>query len=263
MDIKQVLKNVKSELEKAITTAEFNGEPYGDGNAAKQALIRSQRLINYIHELIKSELIGCGVNPNKLYPRLNSTKPEIKIQGFLKAKKQDICILPNPLILENESEIEKVLIVNARSQLSSLQKNIDTLHERTFAEALNLHLKYPKQCLGEVYLIPTHEYDDRATVDNEVKFKKVSQIEHYIQIFQALNRRIDHTKDEYRYERVCLLIADFRQQSPKLYSDIQELIEDGLVSKGTKATLKHLTFDSFATDLLDTYSQRFNIKELY
>ncbi len=263
MDIKQVLKNVKSELEKAITTAEFNGEPYSDGNTAKQALFRSQRLINYIHELIKSELIDCGVNPNKLCPHLNSTKPEIKIQGFLKAKKQDICILPNPLILENESEIEKVLIVNARSQLSSLQKNIDTLHERTFAEALNLHLKYPKQCLGEVYLIPTHEYDDIAMVDNRVEFKKLSRIEYYIQIFQALDNRADYRRDEYKYERVCLLVADFRQKSPKLYSDIQELIDDGLVSRGVKATLKNLTFDSFAKDLLDIYSRRFSISELY
>ena len=59
------------------------------------------------------------------------------------------------------------------------------------------------------------------------------------------------------------MIADFRQESPKLYSDIQELINDGLVSKGTKVTLKHLTIDSFASDLLGTYSQRFNIKELY
>lgn len=186
MDINEALKRIKVELEEAITTAVFNGKPCSNGNTAKQALIRSQRLINYIHESIKIELINYGVNPDKIYPHLNSTKPEIKIQGFLKAKNQDICIVPNPKILQNESDIEKVLIVNARSQLSSLQKNIDTLYERTFAEALNLHLQYAKQCLGEVYLIPTHEYDDRAMVDNQVKFKKVSRIEHYIQMFQAL-----------------------------------------------------------------------------
>lgn len=262
MDIKEVLKRIKVEFERAITTAVFNGKLYDNGNSAKQALIRSQRLINYIHESIKVELIKCGVNPDKIFPRLNSTKPEIKIQGFLKAKKQDICIVPAPGILENESEIEKVLIVNARSQLSSLQKNIDTLHERTFAEALNLHLKYPRQCLGEVYLIPTHEYDDKAMIDNQVEFRKLSRIEHYIQMFQALNKRIHHGVDEYKYERVCLLIADFRQEPPKLYSDIQDLINDGLISRYTEATLEYLTIENFASDLLDTYSKRFNIKEL-
>ena len=263
MDINEVLKRIKVELEKAITTALFNGKLYSDGNKAKRALIRSQRLINYIHESIKIELINHGVNPDKIYPHLNSTKPEIKIQGFLKAKNQDICIIPNPKILENEPDIEKVLIVNARSQLSSLQKNIDTLHERTFAEALNLHLKYPKQCLGEVYLIPTHEYDDTAMVDNQVEFKRLSRIEHYMSMFQALNRRIDYRANEYKYERICLLIADFRQESPKLYSDAQELINDGLISEYTKATLEFLTIEDFAGDLLDIYSKRFDIKELY
>ena len=48
-------------------------------------------------------------------------------------------------------------------------------------------------------------------VDNQVEFKKVSRIEHYIKMFQAINRRTDSDKDEYKYERVCLLIADFRQ----------------------------------------------------
>ena len=201
---------------------------------------------------------------HKLYPRLNSTGPEIRIQGFLKAKKQDICIVPSPEIIRRQSQqIEKVVTVNARSQLSSLQKNIDTLYERTFAEALNLHLQYAKQCLGEVYLIPTHEYDDRAMFDNQVKFKKVSRIEHYIEMFQALNRRIDHTIDNYKYERVCLLIADFRPESPKLYSDAQELINDGLISEYTKATLEFLTIEDFAGDLLDIYSKRFDMKELY
>ena len=63
---------------------------------------------------------------------------------------------------------------------------------------MNLHLKVPKQCLGEVYLIPTHEYDDKAMVNNQVKYKKVSQLEHYIQIFQVLNKRTDYRGNEYK-----------------------------------------------------------------
>lgn len=263
MDIKEALKRIKVEFERAITTSVFNDKLYDDGNRAKEALIRSQRLINYIHESIKVEFINCGVNPDKIFPRLNSTKPEIIIRGFLKPKRQDICIVPNPLAIRDQSQTEKVITVNIRSQLSSLNKNFDTLYERTFAEPLNLHLENPKQCLGEVYLIPTHEYDDGAMVDNRVEFKSVSRIEHYIQMFQALNKRIDYERDEYKYERVCLLIADFRQESPKLYSDIQELINDGLISRSTQVTLDNLTYDNFASDLLDTYSRRFNIRELY
>lgn len=36
------------------------------------------------------------------------------------------------------------------STIERAEKNLDTLHKRTFAETLNLHLKYPKQYLGEV-----------------------------------------------------------------------------------------------------------------
>ncbi len=263
MNIQQVLKNIKNEFETAIRTSSFAGNRYLNGNKAKEALIRSQRLINYLHNIIKNEFMKCGVNPNKLYPRLNLTKPEISIEGFLKRKNQDICIVPNDGIIKTQSGMEKVLTVNVRSQLSSLKKNIDTLYERTFAEALNLHLKYQKQCLGEVYLIPTHEYDDKAMVDNRILFKNVSNISDYLKMFQAINNRIDYKKDAYKYERVCLLIVDFRQASPILYSNIKDLINDRLVPKNIKFTLDYLTFSNFANDMLSIYSKRFNIHDIY
>ena len=36
-------------------------------------------------------------------------------------------------------------------------------------------------------------------------------------MFQAINNRNSVNKDEYKYERVCLLIVDFRKKEPKLY----------------------------------------------
>jgi hypothetical protein len=153
--------------------------------------------------------------------------------------------------------IEKILTVNIRSQLSSLGKNIDTLYERTFAEALNFHLSYPKQCLGEVYLIPTHEYDDRAMIQNTILFKAVSKIEDYIRIFQAINSRHTTNKDEYKYERVCLLIVDFRQATPKLYSSTEELKNDGLIEKDSSVNMDNLAIKDFAKDLLNIYVERF------
>lgn len=266
MRTESILKIIKGEFDKAITTARFNGKKYSNGNKAKEALIRSQKIINYIHELIKKEFIKNGVNKNRIYPPIKSTSPELKIKGFLKAKNQDISIVPNPDLIKKTSRyfpgVEQILTVNIRSQLSSLSKNIDTLYERTFAEALNLHLNYPRQCLGEVYLIPTHEYDDKAMVKNRIVFKGVSKIEDYIRMFQAINGRKSIKKNEYKYERVCLLIADFRKKKPKLYSDIQDLIDDKLVPKNTKVKLENLTISDFAKSLLDIYSQRFGRNKL-
>ena len=261
MDINQILKNIKSDFDTAITTARFNGNKYANGNKAKEALIRSQRIINLIHEVIKSEFVRCGVPAKMIYPPVGSSSPEIKIKGFLKSKNQDVTIIPDeniiPLTDTYTMLLEKILSVNIRSQLSSLSKNIDTLYERTFAEALNLHLNYPKQCLGEVYLIPTHEYDDKAMLKNKVAFKSASKVENYIRMFQAINSRSAANKDEYKYERVCLLIADFRQKSPKLYNSIEELKKDGLVPKNTDVSLDNLTIQNFASSLLAIYSERF------
>lgn len=261
MNISKILLQIKIDFDKAIKTAQFNGNTYANGNKAKEALIRSQKIINLIHEFVKNEFVHCGVSKRIIFPPLGNSSPEIKIKGFLKSKNQDVAIIPldDMLSLSNtlSPDNEKILSVNIRSQLSSLNKNIDTLYERTFAEALNLHMSYAKQCLGEVYLIPTHEYDDKAMLQNRVIFKSISKIENYIKMFQAINNRRETNKDEYKYERVCLLIVDFRQKQPKLYETIEELKKDKLVSKNSTASLKNLTAKNFAEDLLSIYTDRF------
>lgn len=261
MSIQQILTNIKSDFDTAITTSRFSGKSYANGNKAKEALIRSQRIINFIHEFVKSEFRRCGVPPQMIFPPIGNSSPEIKIRGFLKSKNQDVAIIPtNTLVALTDTaseEIEKILTVNIRSQLSSLNKNIDTLYERTFAEALNLHLSRPKQCLGEVYLIPTHEYDDKAMLQNRVVFKSGSKIEDYIRMFQVINNRRAINKDEYKYERVCLLIADFRRDSVKLYGSIDELKRDDLISQNSSVSLENLTIENFAEDLLAIYTERF------
>jgi hypothetical protein len=196
-----------------------------------------------------------------IFPPISKSKPEINIKGFLKSKKQDVSIIPIKRLVSSSNTAstgnEKILSVNIRSQLSSLGKNIDTLYERTFAEALNLHLSYSKQCLGEVYLIPTHEYDDKAMLRGQVVYKKVTKIEHYIEMFQAINSRSEANIDAYKYERICLMIVDFRQKIPKLYSTTDELKKDGLIDKESTVSLENLAINNFAEDLLGIYTKRF------
>ncbi len=266
MNIHQILLQIKNDFDRAITTARFNGNTYANGNKAKEALIRSQKIINLIHEFVKNDFVNCGVPSKMIFPPVGCSNPEIKIKGFLKSKNQDVTIIPNEsqiVLSDTDSpDNETILSVNIRSQLSSLAKNIDTLYERTFAEALNLHLSYPRQCLGEVYLIPTHEYDDKAMLQNKVAFKSVSKIESYIKMFQAINNRRDAEKDGYKYERVCLLIVDFRAENPKLYNTIDELKKDGLVPQDSTVTLENLTSNNIAKDLLAVYRSRFGQKSI-
>lgn len=251
-----------------------------NGVKGKESIIRSSELINLIHDAVKFELIEQGINPNKIFPPFNKRNPEIKLAGFLKQKNQDVCVLPTnmkkepiiinwgPLAFENKLDPYgynfsiNSLVINVRSQMSSLAKNTDTLFERTFAEAENLHRRYDEIVLGEVYLIPTHEYDDNLVKNNIVGFKhNQTNIEKYISFFDSINnRRLG--EECYLYERCALLIVDFSKKIPKLYKNSQELKADGLISPEFPLEYSTLAFNTFAEDILHTYSERHNINNL-
>ena len=196
----------KEKLEKAIVDG---------GKEGKQSCIRSSVLINLIHEAVKKELIDLGLRKECVFPNFGKTKPEIKLAGYLKQKDQDICVLPvgidkqpvlidwGPMAFSKKKDkygydySTNALVINVRSQMSSVAKNADTLFERTFAEALNLHMRYPDMVLGEVYLIPAYEYDDAMVSNNEVGFKNIQiDVEKYISFFDSINNR---KKDEEAY----------------------------------------------------------------
>jgi hypothetical protein len=244
------------------------------GVKAKQAMIRSSRPINFIHEAVKADLIRKGISPDRIHPPLNATKPELKLAGFIKQKHQDVCVSPEGYIPESETMTEGILreatdyygkdytertiSVNIRSQMSSLAKNFDTLYERTIAEAQNLHVRCQKMVLGEVYMIPVKEYDASVMNDNIVQFiDKVGAVEKYIKSFQAINGRLDFTREDYKYERVCLLLVDFAQTPAKIYSSNQELIDDGLLDENSTASIDELSWETFTDSILNSYNNRF------
>ena len=249
-----------------------------DGCVAKNNLIKTQGPICLIHDAVKSEFVRFGVNPANICPPITQHQGEMKVFGAVKAKDQDICICPNNVVPTPQtltfdgilrgkrdpygfSYTERVLSVNVRSQLSSVSKNFDTLYERTFAEPLNLHLRCPNMVLGEVYMIPVYEYDDSAAQQNRVAFKNnrnvKSHIAKYISSFSAVNDRQLIAGTEYKYERVCLLVVDFRPETPRIYNTDEELIADGLLAANSGVSINNLNYPTFVQTLLDIYAQRF------
>ena len=94
--------------------------------------------------------------------------------------------------------------------------------------------------------------------DNVVKFiDKVGAVEKYIKSFQAINGRLDFTREEYKYERVCLLLVDFEQTPAKIYSSNQELINDGLIDVNSNVSIDELSWDTFTDNILANYNNRF------
>lgn len=281
MEIEKVVSLMKNEIESAVKTSMFNFKKYENGQKAKEALIRSSKLINYIHEWVKIELVMNGVNPALIHPPIGASGPELNIAGFLKLKDQDVCVVPTavlpqpriiswgPLANENIFDMlghelsQNVLVINVRSQLSSIAKNTDTLFERTFAEALNLHIMYPKMVLAEIYMIPVYEYDDVAMIEGEVKFKKnKTNLEKYISFFDAISHRNDENDELYKYENTFLLITDFSIDPPIVYSSTQQLKDAGLLETDYKLNLENISQMEFISKLLKKYSERFDLINL-
>jgi hypothetical protein len=269
ISLQEAINRIKLSIEKAIVSG---------GTIAKNNLIRSQQPIKLLHEVVKAELIRQGVNEQFINPPLGESAGELKLAGFFKHKDQDICVVPNNVertseilhsegILYGKKDIfgreftEKTLSINVRSQLSSSAKNFDTLYERTFAEALNLHLRCPQMVLGELYMIAVNEYDSDSANNKKVVYKRNASIKTHIQkyllSFSAINCRVDITSNHYKYERVCLLIVDFSREIPKIYNANEELCADGLLSDDSIASIENLSFPNFISDLLQIYTDRF------
>ena len=267
--IEDAVYSIKEMIERAIKDGGVEG---------KNNLIRTQQPICMLHDAAKSAFIHNGVNPNRVRPLLGEHLDELRLAGFFKCKDQEICFLPNNInqkqeylsfdgILKGQLDLygerltEHILSVNVRSQLSSIAKNFDTLYERTFAEALNLHLRCQKMVLGEFYMIPVKEYDDAEAKHNNIAFKNNKNvhkhIEKYLYSFSAVNNRRCLLGEEYKYERVCLLIVDFSRNVPIIYNTDEELKSAGLLAEDSEASINEMNFPSFAPTLLNLYEQRF------
>ena len=248
-----------------------------DGRVGVTSLIRSQRLIGYVHEYIKEMLIHYDIPNSKIFPPLGSSKPELSLPGFLKTKNQDICVLPEKLneketiskgVLEGKETpytmniLRRSISINVRSQLSSLAKNFDTLFERTFAEAFNLHMQIPELIMGEVYVVPLIAYDPDAIAKKEIAWRERLPFK-YIPAFSEISNRSSASNETYKYERLALLIIDFRENPPKIIETAETIakINNMDVDETKKYSLKKLSLRGFVKDILDIYKKRHGLEE--
>ncbi len=258
------------------------------GVKGKQSLTTSSKHINLFHEVVKSELIRNGVRADLVFPSQYNSTGEINFAGFIKAKKQDISAVPSAFINNETPETitvgmmtgetdpfgkdytENSLVVNVRSQMSSIGKNNDTIVERAFAETLNLHMRCPKMVLGEFFILPitgfnmdevkkhNPAYESIITTKVNSRSKTTAEsIEKTINTYASINNRNISNGEDYKYERLCLILADFSQSPVKIYRNDADLISDNLLPPNTTATLNGLGYDSFISDLLAIYSTRF------
>jgi hypothetical protein len=269
--LEKALTSTRSILVDAITTSSYKGKKKANGQEAKNAAIRSSAPINQIHQLIRDsireELILRGVN-SKIWPPHGSSKPELKITGLLKSKKQDVSVTINDHKSEtittgaNIGETDRVgleatnsaLVIGIRSQLSSVDKNFDTLAERAFAETLNLRLRAPQITIGEVYVLPVQEFDDESLKKNIVGFKKKKiNASKFVSFFESISRSLveDKTSSIYKYDGTALIIADFKSEKVKVLWDEKDFIK--VFGKEIPKEVVGLLPSTFIRRIIDAY----------
>jgi len=275
-----LIKN-KQDIENAVLTSRHRSNTFQNPNDAKIALIRSSQLIQRIHQWTKivlfNEFKKRGIH-NIVYPPIDHSSPEITISGLLKSKKQDVVlfnsnyppstnVINGDIALDSINGISKVsisksVVVGVRSQLSSIDKNFDTLMERAFAETLNLRLLHPELVMGEVYMILAKEYDNVAMKEGRIEFKdKYTKVAKFINLFNSISHRNNSSdiKQYYKYERSVLLIVDNSCSPIRLFKTLDELKEVGAVPNNFEGDYSKLSPVNFAKDLVDSYMLRHHI----
>jgi len=279
--LQNALVEFKVSFENAVTTAKFKEKTYDNGQAAKTALIRSQRLIMLIHEVVKKSIVEKLKAKNikhTIFPKIGLSSPELKISGFIKAKQQDVVVLfdddvPTPEIITEgllagtldkvgKKQSERSIIIGIRSQMSSVSNNFDTLMERAFAETLNIRLRLPKVVMGEVYLLPVVEYEDLDMANNTISWKSGGiTVERYINTFVGISgcKGTENKDDLYKYERSALILVDFRTSPPKLFRSLDELKKEDFVQPSFEANFDLLSPVNFAEDIIKAHKERHNM----
>ena len=272
------VREIKAMMHRTIITASYGCRLYANGLDAKTALIRSESLIQRIHEVTKqsihAELVRRNL-PHSIHPPLGATSPELNVWGFLKKKRQDLVVTIGNIEHDPESIAEgpmagtqdklgknatkHSIVIGVRSQLSSIAKNFDTLMERNFAETLNLRFRHPHLVMGEVYILAVKDYDEQLMKQNIVGWKDTyNDIEKFISIFSWMNAREDYeaVTDFYKYERCVLLPIDFSTDPPKIYTSIEDLKRDSVVDGDFTQDVSALSPMGFAHDLVSAYMRR-------
>ena len=157
-------------------------------------------------------------------------------------------------LIKLELRLQKIHNNGLRSQMSSVDKNFDTLMERAFAETLNIRLRFPVITMGEVYLLPIEELDDEAMKKNKIIFKnRRVKIEKFIRTFNSFSGRSSlNLEEQYKYDASALILVDFKQDPPKIIYNKMDLKQYGF-SEEVCSMFEKISAHGFDERLLEKY----------
>ncbi|MFP4459414.1 MAG: hypothetical protein ACLFSQ_07490 [Candidatus Zixiibacteriota bacterium] len=94
------------------------------------------------------------------------------------------------------------------------------MFERIYAEALNLHNRFPMLCLGYVYMLPVIAYRSSG---NKIIYGENYDIGKYLTSFSSISGRISENSENWKYDAICLLIIDFEKSPSQILHSLNEI----------------------------------------
>ena len=304
--LQQALNRIKALVDGAILNSGYTNSANvftlvangNNGNEALTRFTRSELHILPIHEVVKSSIGEILDVPHLIYPEAGTIhvpikSNELKVPMYGQPKNQDVTIVfteqergegneglywnndRTRVDIEDVEVASRCITVGVRSTLRSIANNINTLTERTGAEALLQRAirGMEKSVKGEVYILAAREYNKVSAANQTLQWNNHGVIEQYIQNFLGMsNRPTFREEDQYdwhdnvRYERAALIVVDFSQEPPLFYRNLRQMFDDELVTEEFYNQY-HQGYDgelspvNFAEDLVNSHSRQW--PELY
>jgi len=221
------------------------------GHDGMQSFTRSQDAIRPVHKYVKLLLTRDGSI------RATWTGLEVNIQTEWGNKKQDVVAQPGGF---KKGTGESTLSIGVKGHLYGDGKNIINSFYSVRGELTDFHEKHAQMVCGHVHVVALSQWDPKAAKDKRVAFRRLTPgaVATIVHRYSRINGRTLETL--YRAssaERTALLLVDFDQPVPLVYTNVADLEADGWLDQGSKLTLNGVTLDGFVPDLLREHNLRF------
>jgi len=223
----------------------------GLGHASMLSYTRSQKAIRPVHDYVKALLTRDG------NIKVAWTGLEKNIQTRWSNKRQDVVAQPGGF---TKGTGESTLAIGLKGHMYGGGRNINNAFSSVRSELTDFHEQHPKMVCGHVHVVALNQWDPKAAGDKRVAFRRLTPgsvatiIDRYS---RTSGRALGNSPRAGDAERIALVLVDFDQPVPLVYTNVEDLEADGWLKEDSNLRLDGVTLDGFVSDLLREHNHRF------
>ncbi len=131
-----------------------------------------------------------------------------------------------------------LLIISVKSLMSSITNNFTNDYESAIGDAISLHERYPYLIYGYVIIFPK-----KVLIRDET-----FNLDYYEGFLRKINLRVDEQDKNKKYERLSMIVGDFKANPPKLSSE--------------NPSDKNLRIETFIHDICEVLRERYEMLKI-